>query len=448
MAHFSDLILNNSLPTLAEELEWLEETISFRLKDYFEQVVGAELPLMPDLKKDDSYYAQFIRYYGIGEIERLVMIIALAPHLRPSIFDIFFTKNKQYDRYYAEFGGVKGDKHNGFLPTGETTAFIISGSDLMRRFELYKCFEEEHVFSKQNIVSLGFTNDHEPIWSGELIVSKEFLSNLTLNEPFKPRFSPTFPAKLLTTRLEWSDAIFESKLLKDIDHIRTWINYEKEIMLNADLRRYLKKGYRALFYGPPGTGKSMTAALLGKSENLDVYRVDLSSVVSKFIGETEKNLANIFKVAENKRWILFFDEADALFSKRMNTQSSNDMFANQQVSYLLQRIEDFDGIAILASNFKDNIDDAFLRRFQSIIYFPKPDQSMMVKLWKKYFSMYSIENIDFDKIANNFEISGGSILNVLRYCAVQTANRKNGRVLEKDIIDAIKKEYDKEGQTI
>ena len=443
-----DLILNNSLPTLARELDWLEDTISFRLKDYFEQVVGDELPFMPDLKKDDSYYAQFSRYHGLAEIERLVMIIALAPHLKPSIFDIFFTKNKQYDRYYSEFGGIKGDKHNGFLPTGETAAFIIAGSDLNRRFELYKCFEEEHLLVQQNIISLGFTNDHEPIWSGELIVSKEFLSNLTLSETFKPRFSPTFPAQLLTTRLEWSDAIFESKLLKDIDHIRIWINNENEIMRNVDLRRYLKKGYRALFYGPPGTGKSMTAALLGKSENLDVYRVDLSSVVSKFIGETEKNLSNIFKIAENKRWILFFDEADALFSKRMNTQSSNDMFANQQVSYLLQRIEDFNGVAILASNFKDNIDDAFLRRFQSIIYFPKPDQSMMVRLWKKYFSMYSTENIDFDKIANNFEISGGSILNVLRYCAVQTANRKNGRVLEKDIIDAIKKEYDKEGQTI
>ena len=115
---------------------------------------------------------------------------------------------------------------------------------------------------------------------------------------------------------------------------------------------------------------------------------------------------------------------------------------------MLQRIEDFDGIAILASNFKDNIDDAFLRRFQSIVYFPKPDQSMMVKLWEKYFSMYDIENIDFDKIANNFEISGGSILNVLRYCAIQAANRSNGKVLEKDVIDAIKKEYDKEGQTI
>ena len=158
-----DLILNNSLPTLTKELEWLEETISFRLKDYFEQITTGHLPLMPDHKKNDSYYAQFILHHELEEIDRLVMIIALAPHLRPSIFDIFFTKNKQYDRYYAEFGGVKGEKHNGFLPTGETSAFIIAGSDLIRRFELYKCFEEEHVLAQQNIISIGFTNEHEPI---------------------------------------------------------------------------------------------------------------------------------------------------------------------------------------------------------------------------------------------------------------------------------------------
>ena len=102
-----DLILNNSLATLGKELEWLEEIISYRLKDYFEQVVGGELPIIPELEKDDSYYAQFTRHHGLGEIDRLVMIIALAPHLRPSIFDIFFTKNKQYDKYYAEFGVVR-----------------------------------------------------------------------------------------------------------------------------------------------------------------------------------------------------------------------------------------------------------------------------------------------------------------------------------------------------
>ena len=116
----------------------------------------------------------------------------------------------------------------------------------------------------------------------------------------------------------------------------------------------------------------MTACLLGKSTGRDVYKVDLSLVVSKYIGETEKNLARVFDQAQHKGWILFFDEADALFGKRSETKDAHDRYANQEVSFLLQRIETFDGIAILASNLRDNIDEAFARRFESIIYFPMP----------------------------------------------------------------------------
>src|ERR1044071_9620636 len=124
--------------------------------------------------------------------------------------------------------------------------------------------------------------------------------------------------------------------------------------------KILKRGYKALFYGPSGTGKTLTATLLGKQFDRDVYRVDLSQVVSKYIGETEKNLEKIFTRAENRNWILFFDEADALFGKRSNVQSAHDKYANQEVSYLLQRVEDYNGLLILASNFKNNIDEAFL----------------------------------------------------------------------------------------
>ena len=192
----------------------------------------------------------------------------------------------------------------------------------------------------------------------------------------------------------------------------------------------------------------MTAAILGKSNQMEVYRVDLSSVVSKYIGETEKNLANLFNMAESKKWILFFDEADALFGKRLNAQSSNDMFANQQVSYLLQRIEDFNGVVILASNLKDNIDEAFLRRFQSVVYFPKPDPVLRLELWKKYFATFDLSKVNLEKIAANYEISGGSIINVLRYCSISSAKRNTTVVLEKDIIKGIKKEYLKEGITL
>jgi ATP-dependent 26S proteasome regulatory subunit len=132
----------------------------------------------------------------------------------------------------------------------------------------------------------------------------------------------------------------------------------------------LRPGHRALFHGPPGTGKTISAALVGKLAGRDVYRVDLSLIVSKYIGETEKNLARVFNRAEQRGWLLFFDEADALFGRRSDTRDAHDRYANQEVAYLLQRIESFDGITILASNLPDNLDDAFARRFESTVYFP------------------------------------------------------------------------------
>ncbi len=440
--------LKDSLTTLDQELKWLGEMIIYRFADYFEQTTQFEYPQAPDLSEDDSYYASVLREFDLDDIARLLILIGLVPHLRPSVFDIFFTKNAKFDRYYAEFGGLKGEKYSGFIPTGETAAFIIAGSDLHKRFQLQRCFEEQHLLYKNNILSLGFTNNYEPIWSGELIMSKEFLTHVTLNEPYKPRFSPSFPAQLLSTKLDWSDAVFDPYVLQEVSQIQSWIEHEQNIMEEWKLKKYLKKGYRSLFYGPPGTGKSMTAALLGKSHNMEVYRIDLSSVVSKYIGETEKNLSKLFDMAENKKWILFFDEADALFGKRMNSQSSNDMFANQQVSYMLQRVEEFDGVVILASNFKNNIDDAFLRRFQSVIYFPKPDRSLRFELWHKYFSAFDMENVNIERIAADYDISGGSIINVLRYCSIASSKRNTKTILESDIIKAIKKEFLKEGTTL
>jgi len=130
------------------------------------------------------------------------------------------------------------------------------------------------------------------------------------------------------------------------------------------------KNSKILFIGEPGTGKKTLASLIGQQSGKEVYRIDLSMIVSKYIGETEKNLELVFAKAENKGWILFFDEADALFGKRTNVKDAHDKYANQEVAYLLQRIEDYNGLVILATNMKHNIDDAFTRRFQTIIRFP------------------------------------------------------------------------------
>jgi SpoVK/Ycf46/Vps4 family AAA+-type ATPase len=212
--------------------------------------------------------------------------------------------------------------------------------------------------------------------------------------------------------------------------------------------KHIKKGYRALFYGPPGTGKTLAATLLGKEAGLDVYRIDLSKVVSKYIGETEKNLASVFDQAENKSWVLFFDEADALFGQRTSTRSSNDRYANQEVSYLLQRIEDFPGVVILSSNLKGNLDQAFIRRLQSVIYFPVPDEHTRLRLWKSIIQDEKILNKDIQlaKLAQEHTITGGAMINVIRHALLKASGRESAKITIEDIKIGISRERRKEGK--
>ena len=174
-------------------------------------------------------------------------------------------------------------------------------------------------------------------------------------------------------------------------------------------------------------------------------------VVSKWVGETEKNLRGIFDQATHKKWILFFDEADSLFGKRTSTSSSNDRYANQEVSYLLQRIEDFPGLVILASNLKSNIDEAFNRRFQSTILFPMPDYEIRHLLWQKAFPRdFPLEaDINLKEIARKYEMAGGAIVNVVRYCVLKALDRQNGQaILFEDLEHAIIREFKKEGKIV
>jgi SpoVK/Ycf46/Vps4 family AAA+-type ATPase len=169
--------------------------------------------------------------------------------------------------------------------------------------------------------------------------------------------------QLLTTEKEWSEKILHPAVMEQMKPILDWLENRKAIK-NTD------KSFSAIFYGPAGADKKTAAAALGKLAGQEVYRIDLSEVVSKYIGETEKNLSKIFESAENKNWILFFDEADALFGKRTTVKDSHDRYANQEINYLLQHIEEYNGLTILATNMKNNIDDTSTRRFRLAIEFP------------------------------------------------------------------------------
>jgi SpoVK/Ycf46/Vps4 family AAA+-type ATPase len=234
-----------------------------------------------------------------------------------------------------------------------------------------------------------------------------------------------------------------------IGEIAAWIEHGPTLMHDWGMHRVLRPGYRSLFYGPPGTGKTMTAALLGVSTGRPVYKIDLALVVSKYIGETEKNLARVFDQAQSRGWILFFDEADALFGKRGESKDAHDRYANQEVAFLLQRIETFDGIAILASNNRDNIDEAFARRFESIIHFPLPRAEERRELWRKSLPAMAqlADDVDLDALSRDHELTGGAIVNAVRFAALASLAGGSRPIGRAHLLQAIRREYAKEGRS-
>lgn len=434
---------------LDKEIEWFNTVLESRIELYFQQETSVNS--IYDIKVPElstNFYSTIVRQFNMNFEERLILILALIPHVRPQILDTFFTQNKNFSRPFTEFGGWKGDTHGGFLPTGETAAFLVSGNELDARFRVIQLLDQEHFFYKRNILRLDNSGSNEPFLSGKLNISTEYLYKCTVGEVHKPDYNVHFPAKRIETRLEWEDLILAPEVLEEVGQLNAWIEYESTIMDDWKLDKFIKPGYRCLFHGPPGTGKTLTAGLIGKASGLDVYRIDLSMLVSKYIGETEKNLSNVFDQAQNKRWILFFDEADSLFGKRTSASSANDRFANQETSYLLQKVEDFPGIVILATNLKTNMDEAFSRRFQSVIHFPMPHFEQRLRLWQNMLpeKMVFSNAVEIEKIADKYELAGGSIINVIRYCSIKVLKQGLKEVSQHILLEGVRKEIEKEGK--
>ena len=448
----SEQILHNA-EALRQELDWLQRCIDTRLKLYFElpsDYAKFSDVVPPEFTDANSNYARFVQDHGLKPMERLVLILALAPHLKPEVLDGFYAKNQTYDRNFTEFGGQRGKVHGGFLPTGETALFLCGGTNLRVRHLLHYIFSGDFLFARLNVLHLEVTEKHEPRWASCLQVSKEYLDFFLHGGILKPEFGPDFPARYLSTNLDWEDLVLPKRTMEAVLEIRDWLTHSHLLLDDHGLARRLAPGYKCLFFGPPGTGKTLTASLLGKVTGHDVYRIDLSLIISKYIGETEKNLAKVFDQAQNQNWILFFDEADALFGRRTEARSSNDRFANQEVAYLLQRIEDFPGVAILASNLKDNLDEAFSRRFQQMISFPLPGPEQRLQLWQQSFpsTMALAPDIDLDRVARDHEMSGGTMMNVIRYCALQAVKEQPATIRRQYLDYGIRRELEKEGKLL
>lgn len=207
------------------------------------------------------------------------------------------------------------------------------------------------------------------------------------------------------------------------------------------------RGLSVLFTGPPGTGKTMAAQIIARDLNLDLYKIDLSRVVSKYIGETEKNLSRIFAEADTSNAVVFFDEADALFGKRTEVSDAHDRYANIEVSYLLQRMEEYDGIVILATNLRKNMDDAFIRRIRFIVEYPFPDEQSRGEIWRRLFPDDApvSDAIDFDSLSRNIKVTGGNIKNIVLNAAFRAAET-NSEICMEHIVTSTRREFEKIGK--
>ncbi|WP_312078194.1 ATP-binding protein [Chryseobacterium sp.] len=377
--------------------------------------------------------------------EAVILLIALVPHVLPNFFDDIIKELYPEGGEFPELGGVRSGNHRGMIPTGETVQYLLAKNDIEKRLKIQQIFSPEHWFFKENSLSIEEVKDGEPTMSGKLMMSKETVHLLCFGENIKPKFGMNFPAREVKTMMNWEDLVVNELIEKQINQIKLWVKHQQTLMNDWGMKKQALPGFRTLFYGPSGTGKTLTATLLAKEFGKSVYRIDLSQVVSKYIGETEKNLEKIFTQAENKNWILLFDEADALFGKRTSTKSSNDRYANQEVSYLLQRVEQFDGLVILTSNFKNNIDEAFLRRFNTIIKFQKPTAEERLKLWQNAIPKnISVDQKLLTQIAKKYELTGAQIISAVVYASL-LAIEKNEKILSKEnLIAGIKAEYEKE----
>lgn len=256
---------------------------------------------------------------------------------------------------------------------------------------------------------------------------------------------------VMDTGYTWEDLVLPNKQMEQMKAACNRIRYKRQVydVWGFGGKMAYGRGVSMIFSGPPGTGKTMSAGIIADYLGTSLYRVDLAAVVSKYIGETEKNLNAVFEAVRKGQGVLFFDEADVLFSRRTEVKDSNDKHSNMETAYLLQKIEEYEGIVILATNYMQNIDEAFKRRIQYFIEFPFPDAECRRQLWEKAFprQMEFEEVPEYGFLAEKFELSGSHIKNIAVQAAFFAADEKKGVNME-HIIKALQTEVRKMGKRI
>lgn len=425
----------NDIQGLLAELNWLTQIIEHRTnvhinKDSFDP---SHFELI-DLK--NGAYSDLIEKFNFSVVERVTLALSILVNIKPEVFDCFLRANPDTGKPFREFGGIINKNTFQFQPTLRTAIFLLSGGD-SQQFILYQNIlrSNNRLFTEQ-IVNLYSEGEHHNYLPDSLIqLDSAYADYLFAGDIPRLDSGSNFPAKLLETNKTFDDLVLKESAKQQLEPALNYVRVQQELYANKDVENKIKKGFVLLLHGPPGTGKTLTASIIGNELNTQVYQIDSSLVVSKYIGETEKNLERVFQRLEGKNCILFFDEADAMFGKRTEVLDSKDRYANQGVSYLLQRMEKFDGLIILATNFEKNFDDAFKRRILTKIHIGRPDVSERIQLWNNALpDGYSYPSKAFvEALSEHFAFTGANIAVVVKM-SVEKAFSVGTKVLTHELI--------------
>lgn len=443
--------LKENVELINEDISLLKEIFMQRLSETEEESVLLKLK---DIKDCSGPYATLCR--NLSDTERTLLLFSLLPHFAPEILrELVAPVQHGLIITNAHVGGYVKRTSQQFIPTLQTVLFACAGTDKTAQQLSYRELALEGTLIKRQIVSLHTFEYSEPVISDKELIpdlAGEYVHFLLQGRQPRADFGKNFPAKILVTEKTWDQLILTSGTKRNIDLLIDWVEHGQNF--SKDVKGFFTLGYPALFYGPPGTGKSLTAALIGKHCGLNVFRVDASKIVSKYIGETEKNLVSLFERMklendrESKKPILFFDEADVLFSKRTEVKDAKDKWANMETSVLLPLIEEYGGLVIVATNLEYNLDPAMDRRFQLKIKFPNLSYKERILVWERGLPpAYSYPGPHSSSELARYKLSPASIINVLKGSCMQAHKRHSSIVTGKDMEYFISLEFGKSGLT-
>lgn len=444
-------IVDKNVQSLASSIIWLENLIKARIEELEsgKKIAIEEYALSIDktyFTKETSFF-KLLDEYGNTYVEYLLVSLAFCAWFRPQTLAFLAKKQEESNEIHTETGIIASKINGKVIPTLQTALFLLAGKNITKQAYYYTVLTE-HALFKDQILCMRKPHSFNNFPNEYMLELDLAYYNFLLNGR-KPRFdgSQDFPAALLETEKTFDDLVLKESTKEQLQVIMDYAANYKQLFSREGAIQKIKQGLLAMLYGPPGTGKTFTVSVMSKKLGVDAYRIDLSRVISKYIGETEKNLEKIFTRLADKNCILFFDEADVLFGKRTEVKDAKDRYANQEVAYLLQRIETFPGLVILASNFNQNLDPAFKRRILVSIYMAPPDFEERQILWNNSLPahyQFVPDNLPLT-LAEQHPFTGANIANVIKLACIKAETENTNEITNKMLEPYIKLEYSKEG---